>query len=70
MNDPRRVSLALSAAGVILLLLILIMAKGWWDYLLVALAAAMLVGSYELRRRSRSRTYREVRSRRRSGVDR
>lgn len=61
MKHARAASLTLTLAALVVLLLILVLAKGWWDLLLAALAVLMLAGSYELRRRARRHTYRDVR---------
>lgn len=70
MQNSRTASLTLAVGALVVLLLILVMAKGWWDYVLVALVIMMLVGSHGLRRRARLETYREVRSRQGSNADR
>jgi hypothetical protein len=64
MKHARAASLTLTVAALVLLLLILVLAKGWWDFLLAALVVLMLAGSYELRRRARRHTYRDVRQHR------
>ena len=62
--NPRTVtSLSIGCTALLLVLLALVVTQGWWDYVLLGAAVALLLGGYWMRHRVRTAVYAQAQTR-------